>query len=85
MEQVSNVFQFTSRLRSDQSERSNLEPAFFFLLASSSSSSSSRRALFKCRGVSVAFDKLIGDTNKILSGYIKIKTFTHTQVEKSKR
>jgi len=84
MEQVSNVFQFTSRLRSDQSERSNLEPAFFFLLASSSSSSS-RRALFKCRGVSVAFDKLIGDTNKILSGYIKIKTFTHTQVEKSKR
>ena len=83
MEQVSNVFQFTSRLRSDQSERSNLEPAFFFLLASSSSSS--RRALFKCRGVSVAFDKLIGDTNKILSGYIKIKTFTHTQVEKSKR
>ena len=82
MEQVSNVFQFTSRLRSDQSERSNLEPAFFFLLASSSSS---RRALFKCRGVSVAFDKLIGDTNKILSGYIKIKTFTHTQVEKSKR
>ena len=82
MEQVSNVFQFTSRLRSDQSERSNLEPAFFFLLASSSSS---RRALFKCRGVSVAFDKLIGDTNKILSGYIKIKTFTHTQIEKSKR
>lgn len=33
----------------------------------------------------LAIDKLIGDTDKILRGYIRIRIFTHTQVEKSKR
>jgi len=33
----------------------------------------------------LACDKLTRNSNNILSGYIKIRTFTHTQVEKSKR
>ena len=50
---------------------------------SNDTSSNSSRYLFSVEVFS--FWQTNWDTNKILSGCIKIRTFTHTQVEKSKR